>query len=83
VHVVGKLALLPRRDEPRPQPVGDRRRDNEASRFDAENAIDAASDELIDDRVDDRREGDLVAEQRGDVLENDPRPGKVRDVADE
>src|SRR5581483_3712792 len=83
VHVVGKLALLSRRDEPRVQTVGNRRRHDEPAGFDTEDASDTVADEPVDDRVDHRREPDLVAEQRRDVLEDNARCGEVRDIPDE
>src|SRR5207245_5822317 len=83
VHVVGKLAFLARGNEPGAQPVGDGSRHDESARFDAEHTSDPPPDEAVDDRVDDRREPNAVAEQRGDVLEDNARRGKVGNVPGE
>src|SRR6266540_3328238 len=45
--------------------------------------LDGAAAEVDDGLVDDRGEGDLVGEQRGDVLEHDALLGEVRHVADQ
>ena len=67
--------------EPGAETVRHRRADDEAARLDAEHHV-GASAVALDELVDGRPERRGVREQRGDVLEHDPRLRKVGDVAD-
>src|SRR5215217_3469207 len=82
LDLVGQLAGLADGHEAGPEVVGDRRGQDEPAGLDPDHLVDVAPAEMDDRLVDHRREGDLVGQQRGDVLEDDPRLGEVRDVAD-
>src|SRR5919107_3420031 len=83
LDLVGQLAGLTDGDEAGPEVVGDRRGEDEPARLDADDLVDVAAAEVDDGLVDHRREADLVGQQRGDVLEDDPRFGEVGHVADQ
>src|SRR5215218_10557532 len=82
LDLVGQLARLADGHEAGPEVVGDRRGQDEPAGLDADHLVDVAAAEVDHRLVDDRGEGDLVGQQRGDVLEDDPRLGEVGDVAD-
>ena len=63
--------------------VGDRRREDEAARFDAEHLVDRLVGERRREGVDGRREGVGGGQQRRDVAEDDARLGPVGDIAHE
>src|SRR5215211_274135 len=83
LDLVGQLAGLADGDEAGPEVVGDRRGQDEPAGLDTDHLVDVAAAEVDDRLVDHRREADLVGQQRGDVLEDDPRLGEVGHVADE
>jgi hypothetical protein len=81
--LVRQLAGLARRDEAGPQLAGERRAEDEPPRLGGDHQI----DRRIGDQLRQARHGAVerpgVEQQRRDVLEDDPRPGKVGDVADQ
>src|SRR5215217_3176078 len=83
LDLVGQLAGLADGEEAGPEVVGDRGGQDEPAGLDADHLVDVAAAEVDHRLVDDRGEGDLVGQQRGDVLEDDPRLGEVGDVADQ
>src|SRR5512132_3745290 len=83
LDLVGQLAGLADGDEAGAEVVGDRRGQDEPAGLDADHLVDVAAAEVDDRLVDHRREADLVGQQRGDVLEDDPRLWEVGHVADE
>src|SRR5215218_669941 len=83
LHLVGQLAGLADGHEAGAEVVGDRRGEDEAARLDADHLVDVAAAEVHHRLVDHRGEGDLVGEQRGDVLEHDALLWEVRHVADQ
>src|SRR2546423_5349643 len=68
--------------EPAPELVGKRRAENEPTRLRTEDHVWLARLDPAGEQVDGLSEGRLVAEQRHDVLEDDPGLREVRDVAD-
>src|SRR5215204_4536794 len=83
LDLVGQLAGLADGEEAGPEVVGHRGGQDEAAGLDADDLVDVAPAEVDHRLVDHRGEGDLVGQQRGDVLEDDPRLGEVGHVADE
>ena len=79
----GSLPALRTGTKPAPDPIGDRRGEDEAPGFDADHPIDRNAVELFDQAVDRRGEGGAVAEQRRDVAERDAVDRVVADVSDE
>src|SRR5215217_7541063 len=82
LDLVGQLAGLADGHEAGPEVVGDRRGQDEPAGLDPDHLVDVAPAEMDDRVVDHRGEGDLVGQQRGDVLKDDPRLGEIGDVAD-
>ena len=80
---VGQLAGLAHRDEAHPHRQGDRRPEDEAARLDAHDDVGRTRLRPLDHTVDDFLKGWAVRQHRRDVLEDDPRLGKVGDVADQ
>ena len=78
----GQLPGLPDGHEPGPEPVGDRRGEDQAARLDPEDLGHAPAVEVVAERVDHEAIGLGVAQQRRDVLEHDARTREVGDVAD-
>src|SRR4029079_5293846 len=81
-HVPGQLAELTDRYHPDRELVSDRRREDEPSRFHADDDVDLLISDLREQPVDRGSERLAVLEKRGDVLEEDSRFRKVWDVAD-
>ncbi len=74
----GKLARFAHRDEPCIQPIGQRRPKDESARLDPQHQVDIALDVVGGQRVDQLGEAGLVFQQRGDVVKQNPRLGKIR-----
>jgi hypothetical protein len=55
--------------------------EDQAPRLDADDEVDLVAAGPLDEPGEGRPAGVRVEQQRGDVLEHDPRAGKVRDVA--
>src|SRR5918997_1344735 len=83
LDLVGQLAGLADGDEAGSEVVGDRGGEDEAAGLDPDHLVDVAAAEVDDRLVDHRGEADLVGQQRGDVLEDDPFLGEVGHVTDE
>src|SRR6266704_1096439 len=83
LHGGGQFAGLADGHEAGSEVVGDRRGQDEPPGLDAEHAVDVAASEVDDRLIDHRREGDLVRQQRGDVLEDDALLREIRDVTDQ
>src|SRR6185437_16595304 len=71
------------RDESRAQGISQGRREDKAARLDAENYVDLRLAVVILEAIDDGAEAAGVLEERGDVVEQDPRFREVRDLANE
>ena len=79
----GKLLRLAHGHESRAQGISQRRRENEAARFDAQHLIDGSVLIMRLQPVDHAAESVFVLQQRGDVVEENARFGKVGHFADE
>src|SRR5436190_12252204 len=77
----GQLPGPSRGHEPAPELVGEHRAEDEPARLGAEDHVRLARLDPVGEQVDRLRERPLVAEQRHDVLEDDPGLREVRDVA--
>src|SRR5579864_3834576 len=78
-----KFLFFTNRDEAVAQSVGDGGRDDEATRFDAEDQVDRAGTVVPGEGVDDSLEPIRVFKQRGDVVEVDAGFWKIGYFADE
>ena len=76
-----QLAGLADRDDAGVRDDRDRRREQEAARLDPGDDVEPGPRVLLRDRARDLGEQRTVGEQRGEVLEHDPRLREVRDVA--
>ena len=79
----GELFGLADGDEARVEAVGERRAEDETAGLNAEDEVDLAADVVGGEGVDELGEAGFVAEEGGDVVEEDAGPGKVGDGADE
>src|ERR1019366_8428938 len=73
-----QLLRLAHGNESSVQAVRQHRAKDEAARLDAEDQVDLLADVVGRERVDHLRESALVLQQGGDVVEQNPRFGKVR-----
>src|SRR6185437_17160177 len=76
----GQFFGLADRDESRAQGISQGRREDKAARLDAENYVDLRLAVVILEAIDDGAEAAGVLEERGDVVEQDPRFREVRDL---
>src|SRR6266702_3981820 len=77
-----QLLGLAYRHEARVQPVRQRRAEDEPARLDTEHQVDLLADVVRRQRVGQLCEALLVLQQRGDVVEQNARLGKIRNGAD-
>src|SRR6185437_15588511 len=77
-----QLPGLPRNGQPHPKTVGDRRTDDKSARLDPEHLIDLAKP-WLGDLIDDRRKSTGITDERGDVAEQNPWFGKIRNIANQ
>src|SRR5439155_19964814 len=80
-HVPRELAALGHRVETVAELVSDGRGEDAPSRLHAHHDLDLFPADLCEEAVDRGRERVPILEERGDVLEEDPRLGKVGDIA--
>src|ERR1035437_2248102 len=80
VRLAGQLACFADGYEPDSELVGNSRAQDEAARLDTDDDVHVAGVPTRD-FLHDSAQGRAIAEQRGEVLERQPRAGKVRDVA--
>src|SRR4029077_31761 len=78
-----QLPGLPDRDETDAELPGDRRSEHEPPGLDAEDLVGRALPEGLRHRDNSLMEGRGRRQERGDVAEEDPRRGEIRDIADE
>ena len=77
-HRSRQLARLAHRYKSRVQPVSQRRPKDETTRLDAQHQVDLVREVMRRQRIDQLRKPGLVFQQCGDVVEQDPRLGKIR-----
>lgn len=70
-------------DEARVEAVCERRREDESAGLDADDDVNFLVDVILSERVNQHRESGPVAQQRGDVVEEDSRLGEIRNGADD
>ena len=76
-----QFAGFPDRNEPGPDLLRDSRSENEAAAFDADDRIDSLSNVRCRQQIDGRLEAKRIAQQRGDVVEEDAGLGEIRNAA--
>src|SRR6185437_13001478 len=79
----GQLLRLAHWNEAGVQAISQRRPEDKAARLNAEDQVDVLLNVVRGQRVDQLRKTGLVLQQRGDVVEQDARLGKVRHGADQ
>src|SRR5262245_40395501 len=79
----GELTRLAHGRESCIQAVGQCGTEYESAGLDAEHQVDFFFKVVFGERVDQRGEAELVFEQRGNVIEEDPRLGEIRNFADQ
>ena len=77
-----QLVLLAHHGEAEPEPVGERRGDQEAARFDADQPVRFVARDRFRQRIHRRPPGARVLQQGGDVVKQDAGLREVRDLAD-
>src|SRR6266404_4943598 len=77
-----ELAFLADRNEPHAQREGNRRSDDEATRFDTRDLVDFLIAVAVDDLLDRQAKPDRILQQGSDVAKHDSMPRVVRDGPD-